>query len=319
MYYIGVDLGGTKIAVGIVSVYGKLLYKYTVKTEADKGVETVISNIIKCIESAVSEYGISIHNVASIGIGSPGVIDSETGTVIAAFNFKDMINVCLAGEIQKRINRPVAVSNDANCAALGEVVAGAAKGYSDVVMITLGTGVGGGIIINGELYEGGRSRGVELGHIVVNHGGNLCTCGRRGCWETYASASALIKRTMEEAAAHPDSLLAKMVAEAETVNGKTVFNAAEQGCPVAKAVTDEYISYVSEGLIDLTNIFRPQIILIGGGISNEGERLIGPIKKYVAENSFGAGIIEIPHIARATLGNDAGIIGAAMFAKRTLK
>ena len=316
MYYIGVDLGGTKIAVGIVSVYGKLLYKCSLRTEADKGVETVIGNIIKGIDAALENYGINISNVASIGIGSPGVIDSESGTVIAAFNIKGMQNTPLADEISKHFGKNVYVSNDANCAALGEVTSGAAKGYSNAIMITLGTGVGGGLIINGKLYEGGGSKGAELGHIVVNHNGNLCTCGRRGCWETYASVTALIKSTKEAAENNPDSILARVVSESDSVNGKTVFSALEQGCEVAKTVFDEYVYYVAEGIIDLTNIFRPEIVLIGGGVSHEGEKLIAPIRDYVSKNCYGTDLIDIPKIERATLGNDAGIIGAAMFAKK---
>lgn len=315
MYYVGVDLGGTKIAVGIVSIYGKLLYKNIVKTEADKGVKTVIDNIIGCINGALDSYGISISNVSSVGIGSPGVIDSESGTVIAAFNFKDMKNICLAEEISKRIHKNVFISNDANCAALGEVTSGAAKGYQNAVMVTLGTGVGGGLILNGKLYEGGGSKGAELGHIVVNHNGRQCTCGRKGCWETYAAASALVKATKEAAEKFPDSILAKKVNESTTINGKTIFSAINDGCDIAKGVLDEYVCYVAEGLIDITNIFRPEIILIGGGISNEGEALIGPIRSYVEKNSYGAGLIDVPKIERATLGNDAGIIGAAMVAK----
>ncbi len=316
MYYVGVDLGGTKIAVGIVSVYGKLLYKHSLRTEADKGVETVIGNIINGINTALENYGVNINNVAAIGIGSPGVIDSETGTVIAAFNFKGMVNVHLADEINKHFGKSVYISNDANCAALGEVTSGAAKGYSNAIMITLGTGVGGGLIINGNLYEGGGSKGAELGHIVVNHKGNQCTCGRKGCWETYASVTALIKNTKEAADNNPDSILAAVANESEAINGKTVFTALEKGCPVAKEVFDDYVYYVAEGIIDLINIFRPEIVLIGGGVSHEGEKLIAPIRNHVEKNCYGVGLIDIPKVERATLGNDAGIIGAAMFAKR---
>ncbi len=318
MYYIGVDLGGTKIAVGIVNVYGRLLYKHTVRTEAHRGVSAVLENLVSTIERTVRDYGISLNNVAGIGVGCPGVIDSETGTVISAFNIKDMKNVCLAEEIEKKLFKKVVVSNDANCAVLGERAVGAARGYNNVIMITLGTGIGGGIIIDGNLYEGGGSRGAELGHIVIHKDGRPCTCGRKGCWEAYASATALIRETKEAAEKNPHSILAKKVRESERVNGRTIFAALNEGCELSQKVLADYLSYVSEGIVDFVNVFRPEIVLIGGGISNEGETLLKPIRKHVKENAYGGSLIEVPKIEKAMLGNEAGIIGAAIFAKNTI-
>jgi glucokinase len=201
------------------------------------------------------------------------------------------------------------LENDANAVAWGEAVAGAAKGTAHSVMITLGTGVGGGAVIDHKLYSGFNYAGAELGHMVIVAGGRPCTCGRRGCWEAYASATALIRQTGQAALAHPESLLASI--PAQDINGRTAFDAAEQGDAAARAVVARYCEYVAAGLTDLVNALAPERILLGGGISRQGESLLGPVREYVAAHCFGQRQGAIPVIAEAKLGNEAGIIGAA--------
>ncbi len=312
MYYVGVDLGGTNIAVGIVTYEGKIIAKKSVKTMADRPFEEIIKDMADCTLSLLKENNISLDEVKSIGIGSPGSLDTENGVLVYANNFQNGRNIPMKAILQKYIDKPVYIGNDANVAALGEVIAGAAKGYKNAVMITLGTGVGGGIVINGEIYEGQYSAGAEMGHIVVVHNGEQCSCGRKGCWEAYASATALIRQTKAAMEAHPESLMTK-VAEAEgKVSGRTAFDAAKKGDEVALDVVKNYIEYIAEGLVDIVNVFRPEVILIGGGICNEGDYLLNPLKAFVNTNTYGGGLHPEQKIAIAALGNDAGIIGAAL-------
>ena len=211
--------------------------------------------------------------------------------------------------LHQRFGIPVRLSNDANCAALAETVAGAAVGCENMVLITLGTGVGGGIIIDGKIYAGMRSAGAELGHMLLVLDGEQCTCGRRGCWETYASATALIRQAQKSAADHPQSLLAQLAPE--QITGLSVFEAADKGDTTAQAVIDRYCQYVAAGFTDLVNALAPEMILLGGGISRQGERILAPMREYVMNNCFGQKDGAIPVIKAAALGNEAGIIGAA--------
>ena len=241
-----------------------------------------------------------------MGIGSPGNCDSERGVVARAYNL-GWFDVPVCAMLHERFGIPVRLSNDANCAALAETVAGAAIGCENMVLITLGTGVGGGIITDGKIYAGMRSAGAELGHMLLVLDGEPCTCGRKGCWETYASATALIRQAKKAAAAHPESLLA----QAEEITGLAVFQAADKGDAVAQAVIDQYCVYVAAGFTDLVNSLAPEMILLGGGISRQGERILAPMREYVMNNCFGQKDGAIPVIKAAALGNEAGIIGAA--------
>jgi len=312
MYYVGVDLGGTNIAVGIVTYEGKIIAKKSVKTMAERPFEEIIKDMADCTLSLLKENNVSLDEVKSIGIGSPGSLDTENGVLKYANNFANGRNVPMKAILQKYIDKPVYIGNDANVAALGEVLAGAAKGYQNAVMITLGTGVGGGIVINGEIYEGQYSAGAEMGHIVVVHNGEQCSCGRKGCWEAYASATALIRQTKAAIDAHPESAMAKFAEEEGKVSGRTAFAAAKEGDAVALDVVKNYIEFVGEGLVDIVNVFRPEVILIGGGICNEGDYLLKPLKEFVNTNTYGGGLHPEQPIVVAALGNDAGIIGAAL-------
>lgn len=311
--YIGVDLGGTNIAVGVVTEDGTILHKKSVPTGAQRPFTEIAADMAACIRDVVAEAGLTMKDIRAIGIGSPGTLNDATGVMVYANNFRDGSNVPLRALMQRYFDLPIRIGNDANVAALGETIAGAAKGKKNVVMVTLGTGVGGGIIIDGKIYEGLHAAGAEIGHIMLRHAGEPCTCGRRGCWEAYASATALVRQTREAMRKHPESLMNET--PYENVNGRTAFDAARRGDRTAKRVVNTYIKYVAEGLVDLVNIFRPEVLIIGGGICNEGDFLLKPLKKLVYRYSYGAELNEKQDIEVAKCGNDAGIIGAALIAR----
>ena len=306
MYRIGIDLGGTNIAAGVVDEGQHIVAEVSLPTGAERPAEAVVADICRAAEKAMEKAGITAAHCASVGIGSPGTCDSANGVVVRAYNLGwDHVPVCRM--LEERFHVPCRLSNDANCAALAEQVAGAAVGHDNVVLITLGTGVGGGIIIGGKIYDGMRGAGAELGHTLLVLDGEPCTCGRRGCWEAYSSATALIRQARQAAAEHPESLLAG----AEEITGKTVFDAADRGDETANAVVDRFCDYLGAGVTNIVNALAPEVILIGGGISRQGERLLAPVRRYVEKNCFGGPEGAIPIIAAARLGNDAGIIGAA--------
>ena len=306
MYRIGIDLGGTNIAVGVVNENYEIVAHHSVPTGASRPAEEVIRDMGDAVEAVLVKAGVSIDQCESMGIGSPGNCDSERGVVARAYNL-GWFDVPVCAMLHERFGIPVRLSNDANCAALAETVAGAAIGCENMVLITLGTGVGGGIIIDGKIYAGMRSAGAELGHMLLVLDGEPCTCGRKGCWETYASATALIRQAKKAAADHPESLLA----QAEEITGLAVFQAADKGDAVAQTVIDQYCVYVAAGFTDLVNSLAPEMILLGGGISRQGERILAPMREYVMNNCFGQKDGAIPVIKAAALGNEAGIIGAA--------
>lgn len=317
MHSIGIDLGGTNIAAGVVDSKGNIKAKSSIPTKAQRDYKEIITDMAVVAGLACEKAGIKPEDTKGIGIGSPGTIDSENGVIVYTNNI-DFKNVPMRNELQKHLDLPVYISNDANCAALGETSeAGAAKDYSNVVMITLGTGVGGGIIIDKKIYEGDHSAGAELGHTLMVLGGEKCTCGRLGCWEAYASATALIRQTKRAMKDNPKSLMWELCeGKLENAGGMTSFDASRKGDQAGKKVVKEYIKYISEGLVDLVNIFRPQIVLVGGGISNEGDYLFDPIREYVGKYTYGGDYTPIPPIIKAKLGNDAGIIGAAMLTEQ---
>lgn len=306
MYRIGIDLGGTNIAVGIVDEQYHILAQADVPTGASRPSDEVIADMIRAVERALSAANLTAADCASIGIGSPGNCDSDRGTVVRAYNL-GWFNVPICDRLQQHFGIPVRISNDANVAALAETVAGAAAGCKNVVLITLGTGVGGGIIIDGKIYAGMRSAGAEMGHALLVLDGEPCTCGRKGCWEAYASVTALIRQGERAAAEHPESLLAKV----EKMMGIDVLICADQGDVVAQQVVDRWCEYVAAGLTDIVNTLAPEKILIGGGISKQGERILEPMRRYVASHCFGQQDGAIPEIRCAALGNEAGIIGAS--------
>jgi ROK family protein len=313
MYYLGVDLGGTNIAAGLVDKDYKLVHKCSIPTQVEKGVDAIINNIALAINKVVDGYNITMDDVISIGIGSPGAVNPDTGVVDFAANlgFK---HTPLAQMVSKLIpGKDIFIENDANVAALAEVRAGAAKGVKDSITITLGTGVGGGMIINGKIYSGFNHAGAEFGHIVLEEGGRRCSCGRNGCWEAYASVTGLIKTTKEEMLKDSTSIMWDMVSHnLDNVTGLTAFDAMRAGDKLGTYVVYKYIRYVASGLVSVMNVLQPEVLCIGGGISKEGDTLIKPIRE-VMKNELFARFSDIQtQIRVAALGNDAGIIGAAL-------
>ncbi len=306
MYRIGIDLGGTNIAVGVVDSAYHLVAEADVPAGAQRPAEQVVADMCRAVELALDKAGLTAQDCASIGVGAPGTCDPDRGVVVCAYNL-GWFHVPVCAMLTAHFGLPARLSNDANCAALAETVAGAAVGCRNMILITLGTGVGGGIILDGKIVSGLGGAGGEPGHSLLVLDGEPCTCGRRGCWEAYASATALIRQGKRAAAAHPDSLLNDYPA----LTGRDVFNAADRGDAAAQAVLERYYVYVAAGITDLVNTLAPEMVLIGGGISRQGERLLAPVRRYVSANCFGGEQRPQPVLRAAQLGNEAGIIGAA--------
>ncbi len=313
MYYLGVDLGGTNIAIGLVNENYEIVLKDKVPTGASRPTSDIMDDMAALCKSIVERAGISFEEVAYAGIAAPGSVDPKNGIVRYSNNIK-MTDYPICEELKKRTPlKKVLLENDANAAALAEVKAGAGKGYQDLVMITLGTGVGGGIVIGGKLYSGFNYSGAELGHTVIEVGGRPCTCGRLGCFEAYSSATGLINMTKEKMIEEVDSLMWKLAKEnIEKVSGRTAFDAAKKGDKAAKEVVDMYIKYLACGLTNMVNIFQPEVLCIGGGVCGEGDYLLKPLIKTIRRWEYGGATqTNFSQIKIAELGNDAGIIGAA--------
>ncbi len=315
-YYAGLDLGGTFIKGAIICSDGNLVVKDKIPTGKERFYGEIAKDMAELVLSLQQKAGVT---VSAIGIGSPGAIDSENGIVIYNNNI-GWHDVAVCDEIKKYIDVPCFVANDANVAALGEQYFGSGKAYQSIIFITLGTGVGGGIIIDGELFEGFKSIGAEIGHAVIKMGGEQCSCGRRGCFEAYASATALIRQTKRAMEKDKNSVLWQLVGgDIEKVDGKTPFDGALKGDKTAKSVVNRYIKYLSEGVLNLCNEFRPEAIILGGGVCAQGEVLFKPLKKLVEKNIYG-GVSYAPiEILTASLGNDAGVYGAVRLAEARSK
>ncbi len=306
-YYAGIDFGGMSAKAGLFDENGKLLAKDSVKTSKEDGYAVTVAKMAQLVRALGESKKVK---VSAVGIGSPGIIDGKEGVVVNWFNY-GWSDKPLARDLSEKLGVPVSLTNDANAAALGEAKFGAGKNYEDSVFITLGTGVGSGIVLGGKVFEGSHGAGAEVGHMVVEVGGIPCPCGRRGCFEQYASASALIRDTKRAMFEHKNSLLWTLVGgDPENVDGKTAFAAARENDTAAKQVVKNYIMYLGEGVLNLVNIFRPQAVVIGGGVSNEGEALLQPLRRYVSERLL-VDCERVPlAINRAALGSDAGMYGA---------
>ncbi len=313
---IGIDLGGMS-AKGALLSGKKLEGKSRVVTSAAASAEQTAIALARLAAETAEKAGKSMDDVQAIGIGSPGVVDSEYGNIVSWSNFH-WKNVPLAQYVQKYSGKQTFVLNDANAAALGEAHFGAATPFRDSLLITLGTGIGGGVVIGGKLFEGFRSGGTEIGHMVIRQDGELCTCGRRGCFERYASAAALIRMTQDAMRRHPESALWKAAPSMEQVDGKTLFVALAAEDPAAKEVFEAYIAALGEGIANLVNILRPQAVILGGGISAEGERLLKPLREYVLPRLYVSEHYAPIELLCAKLGNDAGLYGAAWYADSRL-
>lgn len=312
MYYIGIDLGGTNIAAGVVDSDYKIIVKDSVPTLAYRENNEVIHDMADLCAKLVKNAGLTFDDIEYAGIASPGTIDPINGIVIRAENL-NFHNFRISDTLKSFIPvKRVILENDANAAALGEVVAGAAKGMQHAVMVTLGTGVGGGIIVDGKVYSGFNFCGAEIGHIVIEHNGRECTCGRKGCFEAYSSATGLVNMTKEKIAECGKKGIPTIMGQnGEKINGRTAFNAMRAGDAPAKEIVDMYISYLACGITNLINIFSPEVLIVGGGVCNEGSALIDPLKEIVYQEIFSKNSAKVSAVKVAELGNDAGIIGAA--------
>ncbi len=308
-FFVGIDLGGTNIAAAVVDENGKIYGRAKKKTNAPRPYTEICADMAECALESIKASGMELEQIESVGVGSPGSINKEEGLVEFANNL-DFHNAPIVACLEEKLNKKVYLENDANAAAWGEYVAGTGKDVKSLVMITLGTGVGGGIIENGRLVTGAWGRGAELGHTVIMAGGEPCNCGRRGCLEAYTSATALIRQTKRAMEKNPDSELWKVVnGDINAVNGKTPFLANDD---VAKEVISTYLSYLAEGVLDVINLLQPEIIAIGGGISHEGEGVLIPLREKVQSQSYTRFSENQTKIVLASLGNDAGIIGAGL-------
>ena len=309
MKYVGIDVGGMTIKGGIVDEKGNILLKKSIVTSPGKEDRLIVDDIATLVNDLIA-LGAEQDEIAGVGIGCPGSIYDEKGVVRYSCNI-NFRNTPMARMIAEKTGiSNVELSNDANCAALGETLFGAGNGAKNSVMVTLGTGVGTGIVANGQLITGNRSAGGEGGHISINMGGATCGCGKKGCYEAYASATALMNQIQSACEKHPESELAKAVEE-YGISGKVVFDCAQNGDKTSIAVVKRYIKYVGVGLVNFANIFFPEVIIIGGGVSNQGDNLIKPLQRYVSRNVYGAAYSPKIKVVAATLKNDAGIIGAA--------
>lgn len=315
MYTIGIDVGGTNLKAGLVDETFAIVAtkKMPLVWESpEKFAEDLCALAIGLVE----EKGISREDVAYIGMGVPGVVDVKTGTIVKTVNIP-IRNVPVAELIHRSWDIPVFLGNDADCAALGEFYHFEKKDIESLILVTLGTGVGTGLIFNGKIHRGINGCAGEGGHIVIVSGGELCTCGRRGCWERYASASGLIRLTREAMEKDRQSAMWTLAeGSLDKVDGRTAFNAAREGDESAKTVVNQYLTYLAEGLTNLTNLLQPEVVCIGGGVSNEAdEALLFPLRKKVEEMRYDKDALVHTQIVKAKLGNDAGIIGAALLGK----
>ena len=312
MYYIGIDVGGTNLKAGLVDENYQIVATRKIPLEfvsMEQLADTLAGMAIDLVEGS----GIDRDQVASVGMGFPGPVDNKRGVVVKTVNIP-IRSMPVAEMFRKHWDLPVYLGNDADCAALGEYYHYENKDIESLILVTLGTGIGTGIILNGKIHTGINGFAGEGGHIVIVHGGEECTCGRKGCWERYASATALVRQTKAAMEENKDSLMWSMAEkEGGHVGGRTAFAAMRSGDSAAKAVVDSYLSYLADGLANYINIFQPEVIALGGGVSHErDEDLLHPLQSMVLDMCFGHEADKHTKLVKAKLGNDAGIIGAAL-------
>lgn len=311
-YYVGIDLGGTNIVAGVVDKNYNIIAKAKCKTNSNRGPDAIIDDMAHLAVEAVENAKLTMDDIAWVGVGAPGTINQATGVVEYSNNL-DWYDVPLKDIMQERLQKQVYMDNDANAAAYGEYVAGSAKDADIAVMVTLGTGVGGGIVIGNKVYTGFNFAGAELGHSVIIKDGRQCTCGRKGCLEAYASATGLIQTTKEAMDADPSSLMWEIVnKDGGHISGKTAFLAADKGDKAGKVAVNAYISDLACGITNIINIFQPNILCVGGGVSHEGDNLLLPLKEIIANEVYSKNSKYNTNVVLATLGGDAGLIGAAL-------
>ena len=298
-YFLGIDIGGTKVKLGVVDSEKRItVYDTSVRTRVTAGETAIVEDIIAAAKKIMEEYPIE-----RVGIGSAGRIDRENGIVITAGNLP-FRNLPLAKFVSDALGVPAMLDNDGNCAVIGEYLAGVARGKKDVVMITVGTGIGGGVICNGKLLVGKNGRAGELGHTVINiYDPTPCACGLHGCFEQFCSTTALTADTAEAVVMNPLSITAAVAEERDGVDGQTAFIAAERGCPVAQHLLDKYFENFSLALNSLVKIFMPEIVIIAGGITNEGEGFLSRLRPHLLPEA---------EVVISPLKGDCGLFGAAL-------
>ncbi len=314
MVYIGIDVGGTGIKIGVVDASGHILTDGETPTLVGRPYQEIIRDMGTCMLDVLAKSGYRAEDVGSIGVGIPGVADQKTGVVIFCTNM-GWTNVPLREELQKYLDKPVYIDNDATVAGYAESICGVSKGASSSVFFTLGTGVGGGIVIGGRPWSGAHGVGSEIGHIPMDIDGEPCTCGNYGCLERYTSATAVIRMGRQAAEQHPESAINTLCGrDLDKLNAKMVFDAAKEGDTVAMAVYNRYIDYMCRAIYTVIAFLDPEVIVLGGGVSRAGDFLLNAIReripRYLLFKTLGYSRIEL-----AQLGSEAGIIGAALLGK----
>lgn len=317
MMYIGIDIGGTNLKAGLVDETGQLLATRKMKVSEIADQAALAWTIHALSMDLCRDCGCGMEEIASVGVGCPGTVEIRSGAILYTCNLP-LRNVPLRRLFHQLSELPLYIENDANCAALAEYYVGGGRGSKRFITVTLGTGVGAGIIHNGKIFHGSNGMAGEVGHMSIAMNGEVCPCGRRGCWERYASANALKRQTAEAIQMYPKSILAQIIAENDGhVSGQSAFIAARQGCPVGQQVCEQYVRYLAEGIVNIINIFQPDTLAIGGGVSNEAdEQLLFPLRRQVALYSIPCSEDRRTRIVTAKLGNDAGVIGAALLGKK---
>ena len=314
MYYIGLDVGGTTFKAGVVTEDGRIVHKDAMPTGIERPYQEIIADMAALCKKVAADAGIEMSEIKSIGVGVPGLFDNKTGMIPFCTNL-GWHDIPFVAEMKKHLDTPVYGDNDATVAGLAESVAGVSAGIRDSVFLTLGTGVGGGIIIDGKPYSGAHGCGSEIGHMMIKMGGELCTCGNYGCFERYASATAIIREARKAIVEYPESsMLAACGGDPEKLNAKIVIDAAKAGDEAAKAVFGGYVQALAVGIINIINMLDPEVIVLGGGVSAAGEFLLNAVREAVKPMMFFK-TMPYARIELAQLGNDAGIIGAAMLGK----
>lgn len=320
MYHLGVDFGGTHIAAGIVDDSGQLLIKRSTKTKRHRPIKEIMADLLALCDEVAERLNIKAEEIPTIGLGVPANIHPDGKRVVYGNNIKGLSDANIEKIIKEHYPlMEVYLENDANAAAYAELLCGAAKGLKNIVMVTLGTGVGGGIIIDGKIYSGHNLAGGEIGHIVIDRNGEKCSCGRRGCWEQYASVTALSRQTADMIDLYPNSKIYDLIEGKKIkIGGRTAFDAMATGDECGRKIVEQWIEYIGIGVVDMINILQPEMVVIGGGISREGDKIIVPLQKYVRKNVYAGEVEDIPQtkIVAATMGNDAGIVGAALLYKQ---
>lgn len=313
-YTIGIDLGGTNIKGGVLDASGTLVHRRSIETQAERGFEHVFARLVRLVEDLTRDAGLAKSDIAAIGYGTPGPLSHRKGIVYASANLPGWKNIPLRERFSAATGLPVTLDNDANVAAFGEFVAGAGRGVRDMVMLTLGTGIGGGVIVNGELVRGALENAAEIGHMIAVPDGRACPCGQRGCLERYGSANAVAERLVEAMQAGENSSLKAGLEAGETITSVEVAQAARAGDALALRIWDETCYYLAIGCVSLQHVLNPARVVLAGGLIGAGEQLLDPIRDHFHRQTWRLAE-DFPQIELATLGADAGVIGAAALAR----